>query len=59
MIRRWQHVRIAPRTTERADPMYATQTATQPRPNRITPRWFSLPVVREVPLPQTQPGSSW
>ena len=39
--------------------MSTTYTATQPRPNRIPPRWYSLPVVREVPLPPSQPGSAW
>jgi hypothetical protein len=36
-----------------------TQTATQPRPNRVAPRWFALPVVRETPLPQATAGSAW
>jgi hypothetical protein len=41
--------------------MYATPapTVTQPRPNRIAPRWFAIPVVRETPLPQTAAGSAW
>ena len=34
-------------------------TASQPRPNRPAPRSFSIPVVRETPLPQAQPGSAW
>jgi hypothetical protein len=36
-----------------------TPTPTQPRPNRVPPRWFSLPVVRETPLPHAQAGSAW
>ena len=34
-------------------------TATKPRPNRVAPRWFAIPVVRETPLPQTPAGSAW
>jgi hypothetical protein len=34
-------------------------TATQPRPNRVAPRWFAIPVVRETPLPQAPAGSAW
>jgi hypothetical protein len=32
---------------------------TQPRPNRVPPRGFALPVVRETPLPHVQSGSAW
>lgn len=34
----------------------ATQTA---KSSRITPRWFALPVVREIPAPPAQVGSAW
>jgi hypothetical protein len=36
-----------------------TPNPTQPRPNRVAPRLFALPVVRETPLPQSQAGSAW
>jgi hypothetical protein len=42
--------------------MYTTPAptaTTQPRPNRIAPRWFTIPVVRETPLPQATAGSAW
>jgi hypothetical protein len=41
--------------------MFSTQppTPNQPRPNRVAPRWFALPVVRETPLPQSPAGSAW
>jgi hypothetical protein len=29
------------------------------RINRPTPRWFTLPVVREIPAPPAQAGSGW
>ena len=34
-------------------------TPIRPRPNRVAPRWFSLPVVRETPLPQAPAGAAW
>jgi hypothetical protein len=37
----------------------SSPTATRPRPNRVGPRWFALPVVVETPLPQAQAGSAW
>jgi hypothetical protein len=36
-----------------------TSAPTDLRSNRITPRWFVLPVVREVPAPPAQVGSGW
>ena len=27
--------------------------------NRTAPRWFALPVVREIPAPPAQVGSAW
>jgi hypothetical protein len=39
-------------------------TVTPPRPNRVprtqgTVRWFTLPVVRELPARAAQAGSAW
>ena len=34
----------------------ATQTI---KSNRTAPRWFALPVVREIPAPPAQVGSAW
>jgi len=34
-------------------------TPNQPRTDRIVPRWFALPVVREIPTPPAQVGSGW
>jgi hypothetical protein len=34
-------------------------TATPSRPNRPAPRWYTLPVVREIPAPPVQAGSAW
>jgi hypothetical protein len=33
--------------------------SSSPRPNRPAPRWYTLPVVREIPPPPAQPGSGW
>jgi hypothetical protein len=38
---------------------FPAPTATQPRPNRITPRGFAMPVVRETQLPSAQAGTAW
>jgi hypothetical protein len=32
---------------------------TSARNDRVTPRWYVLPVVREVPTPPAQVGSAW
>ena len=41
--------------------MFSTHAPTpaQPRPKRVGPRWFALPVVRETPLPQAPADSAW
>jgi hypothetical protein len=31
----------------------------RPRPNRRPPRWYTLPVVREIPLPPAPAGTAW
>ena len=51
-------MRIAPKTFSKGPTMspIATQTI---KSNRITPRWFALPVVREIPAPPAQVGSAW
>ena len=41
---------------------HAIQTSVPPsslRSDRLTPRWYVLPVVREVPAPPAQVGSAW
>jgi hypothetical protein len=47
------------RTTRRWDIVRMSTTATQTKSNRISPRWFALPVVREIPAPPAQVGSGW
>jgi hypothetical protein len=32
---------------------------TKPRPNRVAPRWYAQPVVRETPLPVVPVGPAW
>jgi hypothetical protein len=40
-------------------PVIHASAHTDLRSNRTTPRWFVLPVVREVPAPPAQVGSAW
>jgi hypothetical protein len=37
----------------------AAPAPTKPRPNRVAPRAFAQPVVRETPLPHAAAGPAW
>jgi hypothetical protein len=40
-------------------PTTSPHTVPRPRPNRPAPRWYTLPVVREIPAPPVECGTAW